>query len=99
MTTEQDHGPGCDGPLNCVCWPPEGYEPTTPCPTHGEQPAQPELGYATAGSDPYAVEVLVCGCHVACFGPGEPYVVLRTGRPSRYYQEGLPTTQPTGGGL
>lgn len=33
--------------------------------------------YASAGSDPYDVSVLTCGCHVVCFGPGEPNVVLR----------------------
>lgn len=53
---------------------------TDDCPDHGDD--QPVMrSYATRGSDPYNVNVLPCGCHVACYGPGEPNVVIKVDPP------------------
>lgn len=44
------------------------------CPEDGEQVVIGES--STGGADPYAVNRLSCGHRVACFGPGEPNVIL-----------------------
>lgn len=49
---------------------------TDTCPEHGLVMVVDYTG--TAGPDPYAVNVLACGHSVACFGPGEPNVIVAT---------------------
>lgn len=45
------------------------------CPEDGEQAVL--RAYASKGSDPYNVNVLQCGHHVSCFGPGESNIIVR----------------------
>lgn len=50
------------------------------CPTPGHGKHRVIGQGTTKGPDPYSIEKLACGCEVACFGPGEPYVALKKGR-------------------
>jgi len=57
------------------CW--LSLQETDDCPLCGSW--QNVVGsYATSGADPYNVNKLACGHDVACFGPGEANVVVRT---------------------
>lgn len=53
---------------------------TDDCPVHGSQPVV-RLGECGSREDPYGTSVLECGHEVACFGPGEDNIIVRTRTP------------------